>query len=94
MRKGASETAGTGETEGEGERKWPLPTRTARAEGDGLMEIPLTLASKLGSIAVYIDEYCGEGGLDVDLILAWELAKDPEVTAWLKENRALMPVKR
>lgn len=67
------------------------------------MEISISLASKLGSIAVHAEEYlesCPSGtkrdhrGNVMDQIAIESLLNDPEVKAFLFENKALMPVKR
>lgn len=57
------------------------------------MEITVSLASKLGSIAVHVQEYL-ETGHPYDKAAASSAAYDPEVKAWLEANKVLMPVKR
>lgn len=58
------------------------------------MEISISLASKLGSIAVHVEEYFSKEGHEFDRIETVQLINDPEVKAFLFENRALLPAKR
>ena len=58
------------------------------------MEISIALASKLGSIAVHVEEFFSARTHPFDKESILQLLRDPEVKAFLFENRALMPVKR
>lgn len=55
-----------------------------------------TLATKLGSIIVHLDEYTGPKGHPFDLETARKLLEDGEVKQWIAtmQSMALLPVKR
>ncbi len=57
-------------------------------------DIPLTLAMKLGSIAVHADELMSATGHPFDRTVLEGLISDPEVQAWVKVMGPLLPVKR
>ena len=54
------------------------------------------LLSKLGSIAVHIQEYLSQMGHPFDEVTLRSLLSDPEVKEWLEamDELALLPVKR
>lgn len=56
----------------------------------------MSLLSKLGSIAVHVEEIASAGGHKFDADAIASLLKDPEVVHWLDGMRhmALLPVKR
>ena len=56
----------------------------------------ISLLSKLGSIAVHVEEIAGGGGHKFDADAIASLMKDPEVEQWMVGMRsmALLPVKR
>ena len=56
----------------------------------------LTLLSKIGSIAVHVDEFLSPHGHTADKHAIEELLRDPEVIEWLEAMRryALVPEKR
>ena len=56
----------------------------------------ISLLSKLGSIAVHVDEAASPNGHRLDASAIAALLRDPEVTQWLDAMRhmALLPVKR
>ncbi len=56
----------------------------------------ISLLSKLGSIAVHVEELLSPNGHEFDRIELKKLMVDPEVIEWLKEmdKEALVPKKR
>lgn len=60
------------------------------------MQPPLTLLSKIGSIAVHVDEFLSPRGHTADKHAIEDLLRDPEVIGWLEAMRhcALVPEKR
>ena len=56
--------------------------------------MPLTLVSKLASLAVHTDELFTADGRCLDRNVLIDLARDPEVVAWVESLGALAPVKR
>lgn len=56
--------------------------------------LPLTLAMKLGSIAVHADELLSPTGHEFDHVVLKGLLQDPEIVAWIKSMGPLLPVKR
>ncbi len=56
-------------------------------------DIPLTLAMKLGSIAVHADELMSATGHPFDRTVLEGLISDPEVQAWVKGNGSVAPGK-
>jgi hypothetical protein len=61
---------------------------------DDPMKPSLELLAKLGSIAVHVEEFFSVGGNPIDMQTAWQVAKSPEVQAWLKAMGPLVPKKR
>lgn len=61
-----------------------------------LEDLPtISLASKLGSIVVHVEEGIGPGAHPFDLVALDSLVNDPEVQWWLASlPAALLPVKR
>ena len=61
-----------------------------------IMRPSVSLAAKLGSIIVHIEEAAGQEGHVFDLMTVRSLIADSEVQQWLKKMRkaALLPVKR
>lgn len=53
----------------------------------------LSLLSKLGSIAVHVEELASDDGHAFDKVAVAQLLTDPEVTAWLAgmHSMALLP---
>lgn len=60
------------------------------------MKISVSLAAKLGSVVVHVDEGLSAGGHAFDWRAINSLISDPEVKAWLAHLRgmALIPEKR
>lgn len=59
------------------------------------LNLPLSLAVKLGSLAVYAGEYLSPSRSSYDLNAIETLVDDPEVNEWLdKFQPGLLPVKR
>ena len=58
------------------------------------MDLPLSLVSKPGSIAVHADELLSPKGHEFDRAALQTLLRDPEVNAFLLDNKCLFPVKR
>jgi hypothetical protein len=56
--------------------------------------LSLSLAIKLGSIAVHADEMLSPKGHHFDKVALEGLVQDVEVIAWVKKMGALLPVKR
>ena len=54
----------------------------------------LALLSKLGSIAVHVDEMLGADGHAFDRAALQTLLDDKEVKAWIKAMGVYMPAKR
>ncbi len=54
------------------------------------------LLAKLGSMAVHLDEFRGEGGVQEDYAAATSILDDPQVYEWLYDmtELCLLPVKR
>jgi hypothetical protein len=52
------------------------------------------LAVKLGSIAVHAEEYFSPDGRELDKQIVLGLLKDPEVSNWIFNMGALLPLKR
>jgi hypothetical protein len=63
---------------------------------ESLTNLPLTLAVKLGSIAVHVDEFLSPHGHEFDKHALRTLIEDGEVKAWLQQMDALamIPKKR
>lgn len=59
-------------------------------------EPSLSLLVKLGSVIIHVQEYLGPDGHPLDRMAFENVAKDPDVKAWLEEGTdlALLPVKR
>lgn len=57
-------------------------------------KIGFSLACKLASIAVHVDEATGPDGHPFDTIAMRALAQDAEVQGWIKSLGALAPLKR
>ncbi len=59
-------------------------------------EIPMTLAAKLGSLVVHIEEARSNDGHEFDWTAADQLMYDPEVQEFIEKLRgmSLVPVKR
>lgn len=55
---------------------------------------PLTLLSKLGSIAIHAEEMLSPKGHEFARIALEGLLKDAEVLEWLKQMKVYLPVKR
>lgn len=57
---------------------------------------PLSVLTKLGSIAVHVEEMLSPNGHHFDRLALESLMSDPEVEDWMKDMRkmALLPVKR
>ena len=55
-----------------------------------------TLLCKLGSMAVHLDEWRGDGGVQIDYTTAMLILDDPEVYEWLSDmtELGLLPLKR
>lgn len=60
------------------------------------MEISTSLACKLGSIAVHVEEALSEDGHPFDIETLKALLTDNEISEWLKQmgDAALLPQKR
>ena len=58
------------------------------------MKIEASLAAKLAAIAIHVDEHASVDGRPIDLDVARELARDPEVVMWTESLGALAPVRR
>ena len=61
--------------------------------------LPLSLAVKLGSAVVHIEEYFlsaakGSMAADFDRAALQTILDDPEVQKWIKEMGVLLPLKR
>jgi hypothetical protein len=61
---------------------------------DDPLKPPLTLLSKLGSIAVHAEEMSSPKGHAFDLIAIRSLLADSEVVAWVKAMDVYLPQKR
>ena len=61
-----------------------------------LMDIPITLVAKLGSLVVHVQEYLSRNSNPVDRSAIETIINDPEINAWVKEleKDALVAVKR
>lgn len=61
-----------------------------------LVNPPLSLLIKLGSIAVHVEEMLSPGGHEFDKASIESLLSDPEVKEWIKgmSDLAFMPQKR
>ena len=58
------------------------------------MEIPITLAAKLGAIVVHAEEMFSPDGHEFDRIALQQGIADDEVQAWIGSLGPLVPVKR
>jgi hypothetical protein len=56
--------------------------------------LTLSVAVKLGSIAVHADELISQDGRELDRQVLRQLLDDPEVSSWIKSMGCLLPVKR
>jgi hypothetical protein len=56
--------------------------------------IPLSLAMKLGSIAVHAEEFLSPDGHEFDKAALDTLLQDPEVKDWIKVMGPMLPRKR
>jgi hypothetical protein len=54
----------------------------------------VTLLCKLGSIAVHADEMTAPGAHQFDLTALRALLADAEVSEWIKDMGAMLPLKR
>jgi hypothetical protein len=69
---------------------------TVKLREVGMFTITVSLACKLGSILVHVDEFLGPKGHQFDRVALETLMQDPEVEAWLTEmdDAALIPKRR
>jgi hypothetical protein len=56
--------------------------------------IPLSLAMKLGSIAVHAEELLSPDGHEFDKVALDNLLQDPEVKSWIEAMGPMLPRKR
>ena len=61
---------------------------------EATISIPISLAAKLGSIARHAEELISPKGHAFDRTVLHQLLQDKQVTDWLKQYEALMPVLR
>lgn len=54
----------------------------------------VSLLSKIGSIAVHIEEFLSPGGHAFDKVAIEQLLQDPEVREWLQAMKVYLPAKR
>lgn len=59
-----------------------------------MIEMPLVLAAKLGSIAVHAEEMLSTKGHEYDKFVLTSLLQDEEVKAWITKMGVLLPQQR
>jgi len=58
------------------------------------IDMPVSLAVKLGSAVVHAEELLSSKGHHFDKIALESLLNDPEVKAWIKSMGTFLPLKR
>lgn len=65
-------------------------------KNDPIRNPSITLLTKLGSLAVHVDEMLSETGHYFDIDVIKSVISDPEVKTWIEQmnNLGLLPLKR